>query len=58
MFPEGNTSASFRVNVSDDSVYEDDEIFKLAINRRMLGQVTVNGGNTAEVTIINDEESK
>ena len=53
------TTAVLRVNITDDHVHEFNETFILVIDKRFIPrQVQVNGGNSTEVTIVDDEESK
>ena len=53
------TTAVLRVNITDDHVHEINETFILVIDEKSLPpQVRVNGSNSAEVTIVDDEESK
>ena len=58
-FTAGQTSASFDVAINDDSLFENNERFRLAINQSSLpSQVTTGNPGQATVTVSdNDGES-
>ena len=59
VFPVNTTTAILRVNITDDHVNEINETFILAIDKRSVpSHIRVNGGNSTEITIVDDEESK
>ena len=56
MFTEGDTAATFCVNITDDELSEEEETFGLVINNASLPACVIRGNPyTANVTILHTE---
>ena len=55
-FSAGETSASFKISITDDDIVERDELFNLIIDTNSLpNDVTVGNPGNSTVTILNDD---
>ena len=58
IFPNGTTTVTFLINITDDDIYEGDESFTLQIQDSLPNLVTLGEPSIATVVIQEDENSK
>ena len=57
-FSPGKTSASFKININDDKIFERNETFNLSISAALPSGITSGDPNQATVVIMDDNDSK
>ena len=58
IFPNGTTTVTFFINITNDDIYEGDESFTLQIQDSLPTLVTLGEPNIATVVIQEDEDSE
>ena len=58
IFPNGTTTVTFPVNITDDDVYEEYESFDLVISNNLPNLVNLGYPNRAAIVIVDDEKRK